>query len=320
MIFRRVSDEKDARGYLQALAGKMTEEMDHLKSATTRTNTMDKWQTQRRQKVDRQAILELQSNLQSEIQAKQNISEQLNKATERTLVLERYVIPSEVLTPELQEHPLTFYSHASYGYQWVFSTDIGWCNFFLSLEKSFFFSRKDNAMRFLCMAAVHCCPRPGVYRRICWSRDKSLIMKDRRGLWFQSDVNIGMFLAQLVPHKELTCLQTALAVPVQLFPAMSVASARSCFCFRRLEEMTKQMADLSSENLSLKDQIEDLNKQGECFHVPVPSSTGLAFLKNSDEFKKRVTLSSLWKPHLPNVRALFFVDPGLKHSCQYEFL
>jgi len=117
VIFRRVSDEKDARGYLQALAGKMTEEMDHLKSATTRTNTMDKWQTQRRQKVDRQAILELQSNLQSEIQAKQNISEQLNKATERTLVLERYVIPSEVLTPELQEHPLTFYSHASYGYQ-----------------------------------------------------------------------------------------------------------------------------------------------------------------------------------------------------------
>ena len=28
---RRVSDEKDARGYLQALTGKMTEEMENLK-------------------------------------------------------------------------------------------------------------------------------------------------------------------------------------------------------------------------------------------------------------------------------------------------
>uniref|UniRef100_H2Z2Y0 non-specific serine/threonine protein kinase n=1 Tax=Ciona savignyi TaxID=51511 RepID=H2Z2Y0_CIOSA len=88
-IIQWVSDEKDARGYLQALAGKMTDEMDHLKHASARTNTMDKWQTQRRQKVDRQAILELQSNLQSEIQAKQNISEELTRATESSLVLEK---------------------------------------------------------------------------------------------------------------------------------------------------------------------------------------------------------------------------------------
>nr|XP_009860020.1 serine/threonine-protein kinase MRCK alpha isoform X1 [Ciona intestinalis]XP_026692048.1 serine/threonine-protein kinase MRCK alpha isoform X1 [Ciona intestinalis] len=88
-IIQWVSDEKDARGYLQALAGKMTDEMDNLKSASARTNTMDKWQTQRRQKVDRQAILELQSNLQSEIQAKQNISEQLTRATESSIVSEK---------------------------------------------------------------------------------------------------------------------------------------------------------------------------------------------------------------------------------------
>nr|CAB3229242.1 serine/threonine-protein kinase MRCK alpha [Phallusia mammillata] len=88
-IVQWVSDEKDARGYLQALAAKMTDEMDNLKHASARTNTMDKWQTQRRQKVDRQAILELQSNLQSEIQAKQNISEQLTKASEHSLVLEK---------------------------------------------------------------------------------------------------------------------------------------------------------------------------------------------------------------------------------------
>uniref|UniRef100_H2Z2Y1 non-specific serine/threonine protein kinase n=1 Tax=Ciona savignyi TaxID=51511 RepID=H2Z2Y1_CIOSA len=101
-IIQWVSDEKDARGYLQALAGKMTDEMDHLKHASARTNTMDKWQTQRRQKVDRQAILELQSNLQSEIQAKQNISEELTRATESSLVLEKRLQESLARTRELE--------------------------------------------------------------------------------------------------------------------------------------------------------------------------------------------------------------------------
>ena len=67
----------------------MTEELDTLKSTSARTNTMDKWQAQRRQKVDRQAILELQSNLNSEIQAKQKISEELTRAKEQSLVIEK---------------------------------------------------------------------------------------------------------------------------------------------------------------------------------------------------------------------------------------
>lgn len=50
---------------------------------------MDKWQAQRRQKVDRQAILELQSNLNSEIQAKQKISEELTRAKEQSFVVEK---------------------------------------------------------------------------------------------------------------------------------------------------------------------------------------------------------------------------------------
>lgn len=33
LFFLRVSDEKEARGYLQALASKMTEELDGLKSS-----------------------------------------------------------------------------------------------------------------------------------------------------------------------------------------------------------------------------------------------------------------------------------------------
>lgn len=34
MVPRRVSDEKDARGYLQALASKMTEELEALRSSS----------------------------------------------------------------------------------------------------------------------------------------------------------------------------------------------------------------------------------------------------------------------------------------------
>ena len=91
-LLQAVSDEKDARGYLQALASKMTEEMEQIKNVSTRSSTtMDKWQTQRRQKVDRQNILELQSNLQAEIQAKQKIADQLTKATANSIELERLV-------------------------------------------------------------------------------------------------------------------------------------------------------------------------------------------------------------------------------------
>jgi len=68
----------------------MTEEMEQIKNVSTRSSTtMDKWQTQRRQKVDRQNILELQSNLQAEIQAKQKIADQLTKATAHSIEMER---------------------------------------------------------------------------------------------------------------------------------------------------------------------------------------------------------------------------------------
>ena len=84
-----MTDEKDTRGYLQALAAKMTQEIEGLRQSSQRANNMDKWQTQRRQKVDRQTILELQSSLQSEVQAKQKITEDLAKASQSSEVLER---------------------------------------------------------------------------------------------------------------------------------------------------------------------------------------------------------------------------------------
>ncbi|XP_071556555.1 serine/threonine-protein kinase Genghis Khan isoform X2 [Temnothorax nylanderi] len=85
-IIQWVSDEKDARGYLQALATKMTEELEFLKHSGgvsgvgSGTTMADKnWRNRRSQKLDKMELLNLQSSLQSEIQAKQAISEELTK-------------------------------------------------------------------------------------------------------------------------------------------------------------------------------------------------------------------------------------------------
>ncbi|XP_043282570.1 serine/threonine-protein kinase Genghis Khan isoform X2 [Venturia canescens] len=85
-IIQWVSDEKDARGYLQALATKMTEELEFLKHSggvggvgSSSTMTDKNWRNRRSQKLDKMELLNLQSSLQSEIQAKQAISEELTK-------------------------------------------------------------------------------------------------------------------------------------------------------------------------------------------------------------------------------------------------
>ncbi|XP_024946163.1 serine/threonine-protein kinase Genghis Khan isoform X1 [Cephus cinctus] len=85
-IIQWVSDEKDARGYLQALATKMTEELEFLKHSggvggvgSGSTMTDKNWRNRRSQKLDKMELLNLQSSLQSEIQAKQAISEELTK-------------------------------------------------------------------------------------------------------------------------------------------------------------------------------------------------------------------------------------------------
>ena len=77
-IIQWVTDEKDARGYLQALAGKLTEEMEILKMPDSSPPEKN-WKNRRSQKLDKMEILNLQANLQSEIQAKQEISKELSK-------------------------------------------------------------------------------------------------------------------------------------------------------------------------------------------------------------------------------------------------
>lgn len=79
-IIKWVSDEKDARGYLQALATKMTEELENLKvMGVSDDSNRQRWRNRRSQRLDKMELLTLQSSLQSEIQAKQQIAEELTK-------------------------------------------------------------------------------------------------------------------------------------------------------------------------------------------------------------------------------------------------
>lgn len=81
-IIQWVSDERDARSYLQALATKMTEEIDYLKHVGTfNNNAVDhkNWRNRRSQKLDKMELLNLQSALQREIQAKAFIAEELSQ-------------------------------------------------------------------------------------------------------------------------------------------------------------------------------------------------------------------------------------------------
>lgn len=78
-IIQWVSDEKDARGYLQALATKMTEELEYLKHAGQQNPADKNWRNRRSQKLDKMELLNLQSSLQSEIQAKASISDELSR-------------------------------------------------------------------------------------------------------------------------------------------------------------------------------------------------------------------------------------------------
>lgn len=91
-IIQWVSDEKDARGYLQALASKMTEELEYMKlSGSLHQNASDKnWRNRRSQKLDKMELLNLQSSLQSEIQAKAAIAEELSRTRADLVAAQKY--------------------------------------------------------------------------------------------------------------------------------------------------------------------------------------------------------------------------------------
>eukprot|EP00794_Sanderia_malayensis_P017614 gene17614-19368_t len=96
-IIQWVSDEKDARGYLQALATKMSEELENLKVSGLAGGpaASKNWQTRRSQRLDKQELLSLQANLKMEVQAKNHLSEELNKVKMARLALERKLTEAE---------------------------------------------------------------------------------------------------------------------------------------------------------------------------------------------------------------------------------
>ncbi|KAL3874670.1 hypothetical protein ACJMK2_037651 [Sinanodonta woodiana] len=95
-IIKWVSDEKDARGYLQALATKMTEELENLKVMGVSDDTgRQRWRNRRSQRLDKMELLNLQSSLQSEIQAKQQISEELTRVKAQLVTLEHNLAEAE---------------------------------------------------------------------------------------------------------------------------------------------------------------------------------------------------------------------------------
>uniref|UniRef100_A0A6I8N9K7 Serine/threonine-protein kinase MRCK gamma n=1 Tax=Ornithorhynchus anatinus TaxID=9258 RepID=A0A6I8N9K7_ORNAN len=85
-ILSWMNDEKISRGYLQALATKMGEELETLRNVgvqTLPTRSLDhQWKARRLQKMEASAKLELQSALEAEIRAKQGIQEELNRVKE----------------------------------------------------------------------------------------------------------------------------------------------------------------------------------------------------------------------------------------------
>ncbi|XP_066525091.1 serine/threonine-protein kinase MRCK alpha isoform X2 [Hoplias malabaricus] len=102
-IIQWVSDEKDARGYLQALATKMTDELECLKVTTLGARSMDMpWKMRRLAKLDMSARLELQSALDAEIRAKQIIQDELNKIKSANMATECKLQEAEKKNQELQ--------------------------------------------------------------------------------------------------------------------------------------------------------------------------------------------------------------------------
>ncbi|XP_035826923.1 serine/threonine-protein kinase MRCK alpha isoform X4 [Aplysia californica] len=103
-IIKWVSDEKDARGYLQALATKMTEELENLKvMGVPGDESRPRWRNRRSQKLDKMELLTLQSQLNSELQAKQQISAELSSTKEELMLAESKLQDSNRKVGDLEE-------------------------------------------------------------------------------------------------------------------------------------------------------------------------------------------------------------------------
>lgn len=76
-IIQWVNDEKEARGYLQGLATKMTDELESVRAPGPPGTGKANWQSRRSHKMDKMELLNLQSSLRSEVLAKEQIQKEL---------------------------------------------------------------------------------------------------------------------------------------------------------------------------------------------------------------------------------------------------
>ncbi|XP_036783748.2 serine/threonine-protein kinase MRCK gamma isoform X3 [Manis pentadactyla] len=106
-ILSWVNDEKVSRGYLQALATKMAEELESLRNVGTQTlpaRPLDhQWKARRLQKMEASARLELQSALEAEIRAKQSLQERLTQVQEAQLRAESHLQEAKRQNQSLQQ-------------------------------------------------------------------------------------------------------------------------------------------------------------------------------------------------------------------------
>lgn len=110
-LLQLVNDEKEARVYLQALTAKVTEEVESFKQSAalnagaTANNSnlqIDKgWSSRRSNKVAKMEMLDLQRNLQSEMRAKQQVSEELTKIRAAYLATQQRLAEAENRIVEL---------------------------------------------------------------------------------------------------------------------------------------------------------------------------------------------------------------------------
>ncbi|CAD5111369.1 DgyrCDS685 [Dimorphilus gyrociliatus] len=85
-----VSEEKVSRGYLQAVASKVAEELEQIKGSagplTDHTNTL---KNRRSQRVDKSSLLECQASLRAEIRQKEEMSKELQDTRKELLEREK---------------------------------------------------------------------------------------------------------------------------------------------------------------------------------------------------------------------------------------
>uniref|UniRef100_A0A673MUU4 non-specific serine/threonine protein kinase n=1 Tax=Sinocyclocheilus rhinocerous TaxID=307959 RepID=A0A673MUU4_9TELE len=184
-IIQWVSDEKDARGYLQALASKMTEELESLRSSSLGSRTLDPlWKVRRSQKLDMSARLELQSALEAEIRAKQLVQNEMRKVKAANISFEGKLKDTEAKNKELEEqlenmkkemeesrsrsdkgeNDDTCYDFALYMRNLLYMIDLLSCEYTVSLSAYYYWLFHISMHPFLCLLIFCLCQQPKAHQ------------------------------------------------------------------------------------------------------------------------------------------------------------